>query len=126
MKDSRSAAPPDLLCGDGSALRLEANLGPVSAAPFRQKLLDLLDAGNPAVRPAAVALTPVRVDASLVEHLGTSALQILLSAAAEMRASGGSLVLERPSEKLREWARIAGVAWLMPADPLSPSPLEEP
>jgi anti-anti-sigma regulatory factor len=45
----------------------------------------------------------VRLDAAVVDQVGTGALQVPLAAAAQFEAQGRRLILERPSPRLCEW-----------------------
>jgi anti-anti-sigma regulatory factor len=94
-------APPD-------SLELDSNLGPASAEPLRLALLGIMSAME-----AAHSTDAVRLDAAAVDQVGTGALQVLLAAAAQFEAQGRRLILERPSPRLCEWARLAGVPWLV-------------
>lgn len=53
------------------------------------------------------------LDLSGVDHLDSSALQILLAVSAEEKQRGGSLHLVNPSESLRRWFDYAGAASLL-------------
>lgn len=52
--------------------------------------------------------TPVRIDASKVERIGSLGLQLLMSAAATWRQSNVSLRIDDPSDALVSAARTAG------------------
>ncbi len=53
------------------------------------------------------------LDLSGLEHLDTSALQILLALDREQRQRGGQLRLENPSASLRRWFDYAGAGALL-------------
>ena len=113
-----AASPP----GAQSYIYLDPNLGSDSSGPLRQTLLDILRS-NANSFPLPPEL--VRLDGSLVENLGAGVLQILLSASADLEGSGGRLVVEKPSVRLREWIRLTGAPLSMQGDSVEPSEIEE-
>lgn len=65
------------------------------------------------------------LDLSGVDHLDTSALQVLLAIRAEEQQRGACLQLVNPSESLRRWFDYAGAASLLALDAAPPSILAE-
>ncbi len=105
MKKRPAAAPVAAPAPTPGPFPLESNLGQVGAEALRATLLEMVSAGT--------AGQPIRLDASAVDQLGTGSLQVLLAAAALLQKQEKQLILEQPSPRLCEWARLAGVAWLV-------------
>src|SRR5262245_46221120 len=90
------------------SLALDSNLGPAGVEPLRMDVLGIIP-------PTETNLPgePVRLNGEAVDQFGAGALQVVLAAEAQWRAQGRRLILERPSPRLCEWARLAGVSWLL-------------
>lgn len=101
----RLAAPTLPTVSSQSPLLLDPNLGQSGAAALRAALVEATATAEPAVR----------LDGQRVEQLGTGSLQVLLAASAALERQGRKLVIEQPSARLCDWARLAGVAWLVAA-----------
>jgi anti-anti-sigma regulatory factor len=105
MKKRLPTAPAAAPAPEPGLLTLESNLGHGGAEALRKSLLEALTAQG--------AARTVRLNAEAVEQLGTASLQVLLAAAAMLKKQGRGFILERPSPGLCEWARLAGVNWLV-------------
>lgn len=78
----------------------------MEASALRLGAIELL-AGKPGAPAGALVL-----DLEGLEHLDTSALQVLLAIGAELRRRGGTLQLEHVSASLLQWFAYAGAAEL--------------
>lgn len=76
--------------------RLDANNAPALA----EKLRVSFDAGN----------RKIVVDAQHIDFIGSAGLQALLTAAKQLSAAGGKIVLAAPTDAIRQVCEIAGLA----------------
>ena len=97
--------------GDRAVVRLVGELDVAAEARLRARLRDLLEPAR------AVPVQHVVVDATALAFVDLAGLRVLLEAETQLRARGGSLVLQGPTRRVRRLLGIVDPRGRLPVHP---------